>query len=354
VPYPATGRGDAVVLLELLIDARGDVAEARVVTGDEPFSGQALTAARRWRFSPALQGATARAARIRFEASFSEPVPEPEDEPAPVPAGPATAAPQEVTVHGRRQPVGSRHFTRAEVRQLPGAFGDPFRAIEALPGVTPIASGVPFFYVRGAPPGNVGYFLDGIRVPLLYHVGLGPSVVHPGMVSSVELYPGAYPAEYGRFGGGIVAGLTTEPSEELAGEWQVRLFDSGAMIEAPFADGRGHLLLGGRYSYTAAVISLFADDVRLEYWDYQLRASYRVSESDTLGIFGFGSFDYFGEDTGSDEDEFLGTEFHRVDLRHEHRFEGEARWRSAVTLGYDRSRGEDESALVSPSLAARP
>ena len=61
-------------------------------------------------------------------------------------------------------------LSRAEVRQLPGAFGDPFRAIEALPGVTPIVSGVPFLYVRGAAPGNVGYFLDGIRLPLLYHL----------------------------------------------------------------------------------------------------------------------------------------------------------------------------------------
>ena len=34
-----------------------------------------------------------------------------------------------------------------------------------MPGVTPFASGVPFFFVRGAPPGNVGYFLDGVRVP---------------------------------------------------------------------------------------------------------------------------------------------------------------------------------------------
>ncbi|MEI9949386.1 MAG: hypothetical protein WDO74_10485 [Pseudomonadota bacterium] len=32
---------------------------------------------------------------------------------------------------------------------------------------------LPFFFVRGAPPGNVGYFLDGIRVPLLFHIALG-------------------------------------------------------------------------------------------------------------------------------------------------------------------------------------
>ena len=60
---------------------------------------------------------------------------------------------------------------------MPGAFGDAFRAVDALPGVTPIISGLPFFFVRGSPPGNVGTYIDGVRVPLLFHLGAGPSVV---------------------------------------------------------------------------------------------------------------------------------------------------------------------------------
>ena len=50
-------------------------------------------------------------------------------------------------------------------------------------------SGLPFFFIRGAPPGNAGYFLDGVRVPLLFHVGAGPSVVHPALI--VRVAPGA-------------------------------------------------------------------------------------------------------------------------------------------------------------------
>jgi hypothetical protein len=351
--------GDARVLLELLIDAEGNVGDVRVLWGQAPFADAAAAAAPTWLFSPARQGERPRAARIRFELRFVEPEPVEEagleaeaESSAPGPDPPAPP-PIAVRVRGRRKPVDTRRLTRAEVRELPGAFGDPFRAIEALPGVTPIATGVPFFYVRGAPPGNVGYFLDEVRVPVLYHVGLGPSVVHPGIVQSVELYPGAYPARYGRFGGGIVAGLSTPPSDELHGEWQVRLFDAGALVEVPFAEGRGHLLLGGRYSYTAALVDLFADDVRLGYWDYQLRASYRIGRDDTLGVFSFGSFDYFGEDTGSADDELFGIEFHRVDLRHEHLFAGDAVLRSALTLGLDRTLGEDGAGVVSPGIAAR-
>ena len=97
-------------------------------------------------------------------------------------------------MHGQRPTPAAARITRAESRQLPGALGDPFRAIEALPGVTPVASGLPYFFVRGAPPGNVGYFFDGIRLPLLFHVFFGPSVLHPSMIQKVDLYRGGYPA----------------------------------------------------------------------------------------------------------------------------------------------------------------
>ena len=48
------------------------------------------------------------------------------------------------------------------MRDMPGAFGDPFRAIEALPGVVPIVSGLPYFYVRGSPPSGTLYVYDDI------------------------------------------------------------------------------------------------------------------------------------------------------------------------------------------------
>jgi TonB family protein len=345
VVYPTGGSGTAEVVLELVIGTAGEVREARVVDGSEPFASAAVSAARQWNFEPARRGDAAVAARIRFQLRFVEPerapVPQPEAAPESVSSPPTPAllpAPIEVTVAGQRPAPLAQSLTRAEVRQLPGAFGDAFRAIEALPGVTPIASGVPFFYVRGAPPGNVGYFLDGVRLPLLFHVGLGPSVVHPALLSRVDLYPGAYPTRYGRFSGGIVAGEVNEPGEQLWGEWQLRLFDAGAIAEAPFAEGRGHVLLGGRYSYTAYLISLLGKNVRLEYWDYQARASYRLGAADTLGVFVFGSFDYFGQDTRNANDDLFSTEFHRIDLRYRHVANAHSEFSAGLTLGMDRTR----------------
>jgi hypothetical protein len=220
---------------------------------------------------------------------------------------------------------------------MPGAFGDPFRAVEAVPGVSPLVSGLPYFFVRGAPPGNVGYFLDGVRIPILYHAFAGPAVVHPTFIDHVELYRGGYPARYGRYAGGIVAAESAALKRDWRGEASVRLIDSGAMAEAPLPDGRGGVRLGGRYSYTAAILSLLSE-TKLEYWDYQALASYELGPHDTVGILALGALDY----AASKGVTFGDVEFHRVDLRYDHELDPDTKLRAAVTLGMDRTRTETE------------
>lgn len=252
---------------------------------------------------------------------------------------PKDDAPLEVTVHGGKSSPGTQSLKREEVRQLPGAFGDPFRALDAMPGVTPIVSGLPFFYVRGAPPGNIGYYLDGVRVPYLFHVGAGPSVIHPGMVDHVDLYPGGYPARYGRFAGGIVAAESTAPRADLHGEGNVRVFDLGALVEKGFDDGRGSALVAGRYSYTAAILSLVAKDTTLDYRDYEARVSYDLTPKDRVSAFTFGSFDLVGQNENGIDNVLFASEFYRLDMRWDHSFDGDrTKARVAVTLGYDQTR----------------
>jgi TonB family protein len=245
VPYPEGAFGEAAVVLTITVNVDGTVRSAIPAQSTEVFANAAVRAALGWRYEPAKRDGKPVAARIRVEVLFRPPAPPtstptatPNPEPAPRLMAPPIGAPEEVTVHGaHEEPSLTASLTRAEVRQLPGAFGDPFRAIEILPGVTPIISGLPYFYIRGAPPGDAGYFLDGVRVPYLFHVGLGPSIVHPALIDRVDLYPGGYPPRFGRFAGGIVSGETVEPKDELHGEYNVRIFDAGAIAETPFDGG---------------------------------------------------------------------------------------------------------------------
>jgi TonB family protein len=367
VRYPEGAKGDATVVLTLTINKEGQVSQAVPAETNEPFSSQAVGVALGWRFEPATRGGAPIAAKIKVEVVFREPLvmnepdipeeyapktpPEPANAKAPAPKA---GEPIEVIIRGVR-PEASRTVTlsRSEVRQIPGVFGDPFRAVEIMPGVTPIISGLPFFFVRGAPPGDVGYFLDGIRVPLLFHVGVGPSVIHPALIERVDLYPGGYPARYGRYSGGIVAGETVAPMDRIHGEYNVRLYDAGALAEAPFADGRATVLLGGRYSYTAALLSLLQSTAVLDYWDYQARATYDFDGKNKIGLFAFGSYDYLGEQTSDQTLTLFGAEFHRLDLRFDHRFGPDGEIRIATTGGIDRTRLPDDRFLRDRLIGAR-
>lgn len=373
--YPAGAVGNHDSIVELVVGVDGVPADVRALDGVAPFAEAAEAAARAWRFTPALRDGTPVAAKIRLLVSFIDPTPEPAPsseapasdasgalpspsttEPAPPPAAERAVVrePLEVTVEGRRE-TGSKRLTRAEVRELPGAFGDAFRAIEAMPGVTPIASGLPYFFVRGAPPGNLGYFLDGLSLPSLFHAAVGPSVIHPAFIENVELYSGAYPARYGRFAGAVIAGTSAPPSYELRGEASVRLVDSGAFVEVPFADQRGSVMLAGRYSYTGALVSALVPEVEIGYWDYQGRITYRVSDDDTVTLFGFGAYDYLSAEDDGVQETLYDVTFHRLDLSWVRTLSPDSALQLGATVGFDQtgSGAGDTLALQSRRVGTR-
>jgi hypothetical protein len=360
--YPEGAHGDAQVELAVLIGEDGRVSEIDLRSGEEPFVSAARAAVQGWTFAPAMRDNVPVKSRVRLMVTFKAPTaprqpppPPPPAEPAGPPSGAPPSAPPaaelpvpppavQITVEGERaEDLAAIHVPRGDTRLIPGAFADPFRVVEILPGVAPVLSGLPYFFVRGAPPGDVGYFIDGIRVPLLFHVGAGPSVIAPALVDSVELVPSAYPARFGRFAGGIMSGETTAPSGVARGEAQARVFDAGALIEQPFAQGRGSALLAGRYSYTQALLAVVAPEYDLGYWDYQARVAYATSPYDRFSVMAFGASDHLGNNEL--QQTLFDTQFHRVDLRWDHRSET-TRARLQLTLGSDQRLSANENDRV--------
>jgi len=365
VPYPsaAAAHGDAEVILEVLIAEDGSVARVMKQSGAEPFGEHARRHVEALLFSPALRNGIPVRARIAVRIVFHEPPPPPTAVVAPPVEKPAPEQkkPDAVVVEGatevhvlgeQRTELGSIHIPREEARRVPGAFGDPFRVVEVLPGVAPVLSGLPYFFVRGAPPGSVGYFIDGIRVPILFHVGPGPSVVTPLMIDRVDLYPGAYPSRFGRYSGAVFAGETTTPLQDRSrAEGQLRIFDMSGAIEQPFDNGRGSVLAGARQSFTQAVLAAVAPEYDLGYSDYQGRISYNVTPNDRVTILGFGGYDLL---RNKDRNLTLfNVGFHRLDLRWDRALEGTGRMRVGATYSHDTIRTAPEDVGVTGTLQKR-
>jgi hypothetical protein len=200
-----------------------------------------------------------------------------------------------------------------EARTTAGTGGDPFRVIESLPGVSQIVWPFALYAIRGANPGNTGFFLDGMRVPALFHFALGPSIVHPYLIDKLSFYPGGYPARLGGYISGAVAADTAAPPHDVTRySADVRLYDAGGLVAAPWNGGKGTVAVAARYAYTGLIVSRLFGNVDFGYADYQLRADHPLAGGRAT-LLALGSFDYLDIKDQSIGDASLN--YHRVDLR---------------------------------------
>lgn len=265
--------------------------------------------------------------------------------------------PYEIVVVGdeRRREVSRVSLSGPEIQQVPGTFGDPYRVIPTLPGVATVMTLLPFPIVRGATPASTGLLLDGTRVPMLYHMLSGPSVVHPELFEEVQFYPGGAPVPYGGYTGGIVDGRTVRARrDDQRIDVDVNLLQSGGYVRQPVPLLDATVTAAARYGYPGGALSLADSAITLSYWDYQLRVDGGTATNGWT-VFAFGARDELSSvpesadpmDPNPPKEPQLILGFHRLDLRGRHntaRFGGDYR----LVTGYDHSisAGTDVSQLV--------
>jgi len=264
--------------------------------------------------------------------------------------------PYEIIVTGeqRREEVSRITLRGREIQQVPGTFGDPYRVVQALPGVASVTSLLPFPVVRGASPSSTGLLIDGTRVPLMYHLLAGPSVIHPEFIDEIQFYPGGAPVPYGGYTGGIVDGRTrrARPGESLI-DVDANFLQTGGFVRQPIGKNL-NVTAAGRYGYPGLLLSLATNEASLSYWDYQVRVD-GGTKANGWTIFSFGASDTLesvaqGADPNDPEpplEPSLILTFHRLDLRYVRTF-GNVETLARVVGGYDRtySGGTDFTTLL--------
>jgi hypothetical protein len=235
--------------------------------------------------------------------------------------------PYETIVRGQQDRAELSRITLsgAELHEVAGTNGEPLRVIMLLPGVVTPASGLSYPVVRGAVPAATGFYLDGVKVPQLYHLLAGGSVVHPDFIESIDFYPSNAPTRFGRISGGVISAQVAKTRDDRV-HFSVSpdLLQTAAFVEVPIEKTGTNITVGGHISYAAWLLAAisgtgaFGKGVTpvFESWDYQARVDQKVGKG-SVRLLAFGSNDRVGTKNTDVTlpSVYLTSLFHRIDLR---------------------------------------
>lgn len=228
----------------------------------------------------------------RLEATY-----EIEDEPEKVVPGEEADLEIVVVAPPIRKEVLSTAIAADQGRRVAGTQGDVLKVVENMPGVGRAAVGSGQLVVWGAAPQDTRVYVDGVRIPSLYHHGGIRSVIHSEFVRSVELAPGGWGSPYGRSLGGLVT-VQQKPLEGdgIHGAAQLDVFDASAAIRAAITKNV-RVAIGGRRGHLDSLIPLVTkQDTGVlftvpQYWDGQARLAWTPNARTTVELGGMLSSD---------------------------------------------------------------
>ncbi len=313
----------------------------------------------------AIRGVAAGPFAVRIAAPFFEPLAADEE----MPAGeglearyylvPEQRSPFETIVRGaaEKREVARVQLSRDELEKVPGAFGDPVRVIESLPGMGRTPGGLGgALIVHGSSPDDTATYFEGVDIPFLYHRTGLVSVLNPEFLERIDFFPAGFSARYGRATAGVIDVTSRELSCDLMrGSGELDVMDVAAFTCIPLGSFR--LAVAGRRSWIDAVLPMLLDAADRGpdegsftlvpvYWDYQAKLQ-RKAGRHAFEAFLFGAYDTLDlVDSGGTENVDYQIDaaqaWHRLRLSHRYRDE-RLTVATAVTPGYFISQAHESS-----------
>jgi TonB family protein len=259
-------------------------------------------------------------------------------------------SPYETVVRGAREKkeVSQTTLSLQEIQRIPGTTGDALKVIQNLPGVArpPLNGGL--IVIRGTSPRDSGIFLDGERIPLLFHFGGLTAVYNSELLESVDYLPGNFSSYYGGVVGGVVDVKSRNPrTDGFHGVLEVNAYNANVVLETPITDT---LSIAGAYrrSYIDLILPLFLKEdspsftVAPRYDDAQLKLTWKPDGRNTFQLLGLHSQDAlqlvtrssFSGDPTIGRDFRNETGFNQARLRHTY---VDGTWRVDTIGGFDRT-----------------
>lgn len=218
--------------------------------------------------------------------------------------------------------VTSHQLSQEEIQYLPGTNGDVVRVVQNLPGVARPPLGIGQLIIRGTAPEDSVAFLDGSRIPIVFHFSGLTTVVNGDLLDEVVFMPGNPSVRYGRLLGGLVdLKSKRDLPDESNGYLAVDVYQATLFGEQSFGENNA-VTFSARRSYIDAVLSplLSQGDTQVRaprYYDGQLRFQHLDQQGgqwEGLVVASVDAFRVLGEDNNAQIG--LSTEFFRGRVRY--------------------------------------
>ncbi len=221
--------------------------------------------------------------------------------------------------------VTERVIRSDEIEFLPGTSGDVVKAVQNLPGVARAPSGIGQLIIRGSPPEDSEFGLDGAPIPLVFHFSGLTTVLSTESIDEVAYLAGSYGVRYGRALGGYVdLRLSPDLPDEDRSVVSVDVYQAQLFHERKLGE-RTALSVSGRRSYIDSVLTplLSQGDLTIQaprYYDGQVRLQHETRRGDSVDALFFMSDDRFrflGKDADGQDETLaaLATNFQKLRLR---------------------------------------
>ncbi|MCG8604789.1 TonB-dependent receptor, partial [bacterium] len=149
-------------------------------------------------------------------------------------------------------------------------------------------------FIRGSPPGQLLFLLDGVPVEMPYHLFGMAGVFSPEIIERVNLSSGVFSARFGDRVGGVVDIQTrSSASNGLSGVVNLNPATTSLALHGRLSSHMS-VLLGGRYSHHNFASQIFRRESTPYYFgDFYSKLIYRLGARDRLALHGFYSGDRF-------------------------------------------------------------
>ncbi|HEX7584171.1 MAG TPA: carboxypeptidase-like regulatory domain-containing protein [Prolixibacteraceae bacterium] len=202
--------------------------------------------------------------------------------------------------------MGSVRINPKQIENIPVLFGerDLIKTMQLMPGIKQAGEGNTGFYVRGGGIDQNLILLDEAPVYNASHLLGFFSVFNSEAIRDATLFKGSIPAEYG---GRASSVLDIRMKEGNMKEYQttgnVGLISSNLSFEGPIKEEVGSFMVSARRTYADLFLKLAPDkdirDAQLYFYDLNLKANYKLNETNRLFISG-----YLGRDKFRIQDQF--------------------------------------------------